>query len=679
MKHHNFGRILFGDTSSTLTGNSRSNNSNNNIRRPYRDPFDYDDGDNENNNNIEGDVTIRRSNTANSTKTEIELKGRKQQINRRKKNKNKKNQQRRRQSRKHFCRPNKDGLTGYFFGFMFEEDTDENDQDDDVPIVKNNCDEIRSKRRHLEVDGSGIFSPVEDSCDVGIDDAYDDSDDWEDDDDDYDDDESNRSGSTWNVLNMALFVAYGLTSATTTLPVLVVPNLGQELLPHTAMITGADYDANAGESGNVDISAFISRCASCAVLGVACGKLLNAPLPDVVGARRTSSICAALLSVPLLLLSLSSSVGAVTLACFLTEYIQSVQWPCVIVLLSVHYNRPNQRMQYQNGIYLTSIASKLGSLVAVPLFSSLLRQFHWRIVCLVGAWLAILSSSVMYLYVMDSPTETNQPQNALQPHLAQQLSTVNPFKGPRQAWVTIGIIAQSIFLNNLLPSLRHILTSWTFWVVALSHTGSSLISSSQRILGTYFYDTSLGYLPDAQSAGSLVIFLPLGTIFGLAIAGNIFAHRKGKNRKRLVTRLYILSIVSCYVLSILSIPRLRYAVDSPDLILFVQVVASLAMGFGIAVMSSVIPGLASAAFGNHRGFYTAYTDGVAYGISSMVWRIVATSVENGNSEGGGWAYGWAAVALLVVLSAVLLIECWSVLPALNGRSSGLSNSSTFRV
>lgn len=73
-------------------------------------------------------------------------------------------------------------------------------------------------------------------------------------------------------------------------------------------------------------------------------------------------------------------------------------------------------------------------------------------------------------------------------------------------------------------------------------------------------------------------------------------------------------------------------------------------------MYSLIPGLVGTAFGPHKGSYIAYTDGVAFGLSSIVWKIVANAVANGNSEGGGWAYGWAAVALLIVLCAILMTE-----------------------
>jgi MFS family permease len=457
---------------------------------------------------------------------------------------------------------------------------------------------------------------------------------------DFDDDaaENDDDAGVWNPLNVALFATYALTSAAATLPVLLIPTISQEFVPDGS-----------------DTSAFASRAAASTVLGIACGKFVNGPFCDVMGARRTSTLYSILMAVALTGLSVSRSATFVTGACFFVDFFQSVQWPSIIVILATHYSPPKQNTMYESGIYLTSIASRFGALLGIPIFSMLLRRWHWRVVCLVGAWIALIGSSVMYLFIRDSPLRVDHPQNALHPALLQQMATLNICTEPQRCLIVATRIVHSIFVNNLLPGFNHVLKSGTFWIVALAHTGSSMIRSSERILGTYFHDTSFGYLSDNQ-AGSLVVFLSLGTIWGLAIAGKMFGRRKERQRKWLVSRLYVITIGGCYSLAILAVPRLRRFVDSPDLILFFQIVASFAMGFGISVTSSMIPGLVGSAFANHKGFYTAYTDGVAYGLSSMVWRIVANAVENGNADGGGWAYGWAAVALLIVLCSILMLE-----------------------
>eukprot|EP00536_Pseudo-nitzschia_multiseries_P001990 jgi/Psemu1/283408/fgenesh1_pg.26_\ len=456
--------------------------------------------------------------------------------------------------------------------------------------------------------------------------------------DDEDDDGAGFGTSAWNSLNVAIFASYTLTTAATALPVLLIPTIGQDFLD----------DEN-------EKSAFSSRAASSAVLGIACGKFLNGQVGDFFGARRTSSLYSMFLALALLGLALSRSAASATTACFYVEFFQSVQWPCIIVVLGTHYSPPHHTAQYESGIFLSSIASRFGALLGIPFFSMLLRRSNWRLVCLIGAWIASIGSSVTYLYVNDSPIRVNEPQNPLHPNLLQQIAVLDPVKKPKRCLVVSAKVLHSFIANNVLPSFRHVLTSGTFWVVALAHTGSSMVRSSERILGTYFYDTSFGYLSKTR-AGGLAIYLSLGAILGLGIAGNLFSQRKERQRKWLVSRLYIVTIVACYSLAILAVPRLRYFIDSPELVLFFQVVSSLLMGFGISAMYSLIPGLVGSAFGRHRGSYIAYTDGVAFGISSVVWRIVASAVANGNPEGGGWAYGWAAVALLVVLCAILMVE-----------------------
>lgn len=453
----------------------------------------------------------------------------------------------------------------------------------------------------------------------------------------YDEDETITNQTIWNPLNLALFVSYTLTSAAAVTPVLLIPTIGQELL-----VDGMEN------------SAYASRAASFAVLGTACGKFLNGPVGDVFGARRTCVLYSFLLSVSLLALALSNDGTFAAWCWFYVEFFQSVQWPCILVILATHYS-PHSHSMYEAGIYVTSIASRLGSLLGIPLFSFFLKQSsNWRLVCVSGAWIAMIGSSVGYLFLNDSPTKKNDPQNALHPNLVHQIKTANIRTTPRRCLRIALTVIYSILINNLLPSLKRVLKSGTFWVLALAHTGSSMVRTSDRVLGAYFYDTSMGEISES-SAGGLVVYSILGTVLGLIIAGNMFTHRKERQRKGLVSRLYIITIIACYLMAFLAIPGVRNFIDTPDLVLFAQVLASFVMGFGIAVMYYQIPGLVGAAFGNNKGLFSAYTDGVAYGIASIVWRIVGNSVESGN-QGGGWAYGWAAVALLIVITGILMIE-----------------------
>ena len=68
-----------------------------------------------------------------------------------------------------------------------------------------------------------------------------------------------------------------------------------------------------------------------------------------------------------------------------------------------------------------------------------------------------------------------------------------------------------------------------------------------------------------------------------------------------------------------------------------------------------IPGLVASTFGNSKGLFASYVDGAGYAMASVVWKIVATTVST-DTAGTGWAYGWAVVALLLILCAILMVE-----------------------
>lgn len=293
------------------------------------------------------------------------------------------------------------GWTGFFFGFMYEE-------------------------------------PFDDSIDYG-------------------NDEDELSGhSTWNRLNIALFISYTLTSAAAVTPVLLIPTIGQEFL-----------------SNSEEASLFTSRAASSAVLGSACGKFLNGPVGDVLGARRTSVLYAFLLCFSLTALAACQDATSAAWCCFLIDFFQSVQWPCIIVMLATHSG--NNHHTYEAGIYVTSIASRFGSLIGITMLSFFFRQTSWRLVAVTGGWTALIGSSVSYLFLTDSPNQINEPQNPLHPCLLAQLQKSNFYTRPRQFAGVMTVVLYSVVRTNLLPSLKRVLNSGTFWIVALAHTGSSMV------------------------------------------------------------------------------------------------------------------------------------------------------------------------------------------------------------
>ena len=203
--------------------------------------------------------------------------------------------------------------------------------------------------------------------------------------------------SHWNWLNTALCLGYGFTTAANTVPVALIPTIAIEVL-------------FPDDGDEVAASNFVSTVATYAVLATAFGKFLNGSLGDIFGARRVACYFSLLHTFSLLILSLSTNRWSIIFCCIAAEYYQSVQWPCVTVILAAHYgngilgdenaseNSNNDRSKntsdgrYEKGIYIASLGSRAGALFANLSTTLLLRYcgFGWRSV-------ARLASFVSYI------------------------------------------------------------------------------------------------------------------------------------------------------------------------------------------------------------------------------------------------------------------------------------------
>jgi len=305
----------------------------------------------------------------------------------------------------------------------------------------------------------------------------------------------------------------------------------------------------------------------------------------------------------------------------------------------------------------------------------------WRGVARLAALVSFCGCAIMYLFVTDSPGKLHDPQNPVKEtfpelkiftlkrrHLPNNngivtlsrtlSSTTTTTKDIYDELHIISKIASGVFFRNILPSIRSVLRSGTFWAIAIAHSGGLMVCTSVRMLGTYFRDTSYGVISENQ-AGAVTLFLSVGVLVGLFFGGNAFSDlsHDPRAKKSMIAKLYLLTVIMCYSLAFLAIPFVRTTIiKSPSVVAFLQAIATFFMGAGVAVQVYCIPGIVSATFGANKAMYTSYTDGVACIVSSIVWNIVGNAVEEGNAEGSGWAYGWAAVALLVVLAGFLMVE-----------------------
>ena len=538
---------------------------------------------------------------------------------------------------------------------------------------------------------------------------------------------------TWNRLNATLFIGQALLSAATTTPITLVPHFALALAkqnddetwnysPYYNMEILEVYDENgqrkrwipfrvrrSNNNGNQQqqtnfssSSIFASHLTSIVTLVTAFGKFINGPLVDLVGARRMLLAYGVCMSLSLLGLRYSSSPGWAIASCAAVEFFSSVNWPANIVILGSHYGmnaNTESNGRFERGLYVTSLACRCGSLLAIPLSALLIKWtgLTWRGVAGLAACAAFSGVIVFYIYLTDSPGKVHDPQNPIQMKKTQStrsnnipysnVPSMNAYHPSFHTWSTpqqstserVKNFGSSV-LHTVLPSIRVILASRVFWAVAIAHAGATMVKSSERILGTYFRDTSFGAVTEGK-AGAMTVFLSLGMLGGLLVGGKAFAKaadsEQGRHNthphngfgqpppsedaaqvgtKNMIAFFYCLSICSCYMLSFLAMPFVRRALHLPVLVLILQVLTTIGLGFGVAVQYYHIPAIVAATYGKNRGLYTAYTDGVAAFVSSVVWRIVGGAVEEGNPEVGGWAYGWAAIALLLVFCGTLMIK-----------------------
>lgn len=318
------------------------------------------------------------------------------------------------------------------------------------------------------------------------------------------------------------------------------------------------------------------------ILGTAIGKLVTGLLPDMLGARFTSTLFSFLLAATFIYMSL---VATPAITFFLVEFCYAVQWPCVVLVLHSHH-------QLDQGVFWTSLACRLGSIVGVWLF-----RFQW----LLAAWFSALSASVIYHYVHDTPDSQHHPLNPVQ---------LSPEQHQNAALALLHIL-----YHHVGPAVRRIVQSPKFWMLSAAHTGASLIRTADRIL--------------PGPAG-------IGTLLGLVIAGPLFAHQPDvRARKWMVSRLYGASVLACYGLVVV------IGWDA-ELARVVRNICMVTASFGMAVPFYHIPSLV--ATDADKGLFLAYTDGLAYAAASAVWCA------------GSSSWTWALVALWVLVAGVVMVE-----------------------
>jgi hypothetical protein len=454
-----------------------------------------------------------------------------------------------------------------------------------------------------------------------------------------------------------LYASSSISAATRLFPPLHIALSASSALLSAALATTHPLLARSGRTAAV-----------AAILGNASGKLCLGCVPDLWGARRTALTFAWANGTIFLLWTLlvgSSGQLLSSFFLFLLEFLSAVQWPCTIVLLATHH-RGNATGLYEAGIWVTSLASRLGSLAGLVLASHLIipsqqqqqqqqeeeednqegtiHSHHW--VTALATWLTAIAAAILYLHVQDAPLALHAPQNPVVPMTADHRSVPSTSTIATGRRETPGRLCLRLWYLNILPSVRHIFRSPTFWIVVVGHSGAALVKTSERFLSLYMISVS-----STSTISNGPIWHSSGLIAGLSLAGKLFASQNERGRQWLVARLYLLSIVSCYILCLTSIPVVRHVLADDALLALLQRTTMFTAAFGIAVQYYHIPPLVGATFGCDKGLFLAYTDGVASALAAGIWCYGMPESPETNG-----AYAWAAVALGLMLSAVVMME-----------------------
>ncbi|GMI45278.1 hypothetical protein TrCOL_g13310 [Triparma columacea] len=418
---------------------------------------------------------------------------------------------------------------------------------------------------------------------------------------------SQERGKYINSLNVCVFVAYFMSSASVAVPVALITTVSNDLM--------AEGDSAAS---------FSARVAAWAVAGTSLGKAINGFVGDSCGARRTMAFSFIFQALALFLFSIGNDATSIGVANFLLEYFNSVHWPCQTIVLSVHYRGDKEKLEA--GVMVLGLSSRAGALLGIPLFSLLNGSLGWRSVALWGMVIPLFGFVVVMVFISDAPSKRFDPQG------------------------------KGLSFRGILDSLREVLSSKLFWLIAFAQSGNSLVRTSERILGGFFSETA-GV--DDDKAGGLTAVLSGGLLAGVLIFGGIFIKRNWEEKRKLVMWLYVGCGFGTLMLGVISLPMVadRFG-DSVKLGMELALVFFYAMCVGVQYYN--IPSLLASTFGENKGLCSAYIDGVAYICTSFFWTGFSRIVNSGDY---GWFCGWGLLIVIIVGASLsmdrFMVKFWA--------------------
>lgn len=306
------------------------------------------------------------------------------------------------------------------------------------------------------------------------------------------------------------------------------------------------------------------------------------------------------------------------------DFCASIQWTACSLILANHYD--TSPAEFAAGVTVLSLAStfgvlfsKIGGIVLLQYVSS------WSIVARVGAVVAVVGAILVRSLVTEMPLQAG------------------------------GITPSSIKRFNIrgvVRSLGNVLGSRIFWLVGLAHATTFLARTSDRVLGSFFLESTS--LP-RHLCGGLTASVTLGFVHGLGKGKMFYSLKDTQFKTRLLRKNYAKATLSCLALALLANQKVA-TVLFPSKYVIAGLVALLTgvMASSLSFQFYQIPPMTSKMFGEDKAVCLSFLDGMGFFLSAPIWAVTSQIV--GGLGIYGWSTAWVMLAFLFGSGGALMLR-----------------------
>ena len=412
-------------------------------------------------------------------------------------------------------------------------------------------------------------------------------------------------------IDIALFVTYFANMFMVNLSVVTVPAL--------AAATFIDPAASA---------TFEASVASMAPMGGAVGKVINGFVCQRLGGRRASWIYLVGLSALSCGMSFTRSVGSIGTILMFYEFLSSVQWTSICLVLDDKHNCAPRSIA--RGVASLSLSSYTGALAAKTVGAALLNiSGCWRSVTRVGSLVGMIGVFAMFFGI--SPPDA-------QPHIPVNHGGIDK---------SIGI--RNVEVKNPLNVLKAIMTNKLFWMVGIGHSLGYVIRGSDRLLVPFLHQAT-GF--PRHICASLTSFVTLGLVVGLGKGTEFSAMESIPEKMIMLRRNYIRAIGSFLGLGACALSVMNGWIQAPYLMAFVISGLSCLAASSISFQFSQVPVLvASNMFAENKAVALSLVDAGGFFFTSQIFAANTRILES-----FGWSASWTFLSIFLAIGASLMMK-----------------------